>query len=76
MTDPFDLLPSDLAAAHALILAARAAPGWKAKRAQRAPKPIWLTLKQPGSSAEALIARLRLEIEKTATHALWRALGT
>ena len=63
MTDPFDSLPSDLAAAHALILAERAARVESQARAARAEANL-THAQATGSSAEALIARLRLEIEK------------
>ena len=60
MTGTIDSLPSDLAAAHALILAERAARVESQARAE-----VTLSYAQAtGSSAEALIARLRLEIEK------------
>lgn len=63
MTNAFDSLPSDLAAAHALILAERAARKESEVRAARADAD--LTHAQAAAfSAEALIARLRLEIEK------------
>ena len=63
MTDTFDSLPSDLAAAHALILAERAARMESQARAARAEATLSYA-QATGSSAEALIARLRLEIEK------------
>ena len=63
MTDTFDSLPSDLAAAHALILAERAARVESQARAARAEANL-THAQATGSSAEALIARLRLEIEK------------
>ena len=63
MTDPFDSLPSDLAAAHALILAERAARMESQARAASAEADL-AHAQATGSSAEALIARLRLEIEK------------
>jgi transposase len=63
VTDPFDSLPSDLAAAHALILAERAARMESQARAARAEADL-THAQATGSSAEALIARLRLEIEK------------
>ena len=63
MTDTFDSLPSDLAAAHALILAERAARVESQARAARAEATLSYA-QATGSSAEALIARLRLEIEK------------
>ena len=63
MTDTFDSLPSDLAAAHALILAERAARVESQARAARAEANL-THAQATGSSAEALIARLRLEIER------------
>jgi transposase len=63
VTDTFDSLPSDLAAAHALILAERAARVESQARAARAEADL-THAQATGSSAEALIARLRLEIEK------------
>ena len=63
MTDTFNSLPSDLAAAHALILAERAARVESQARAARAESNLSYA-QATGSSAEALIARLRLEIEK------------
>lgn len=63
MTDTFDSLPSDLAAAHALILAERAARMESQARAARAEATLSYA-QATGSSAEALIARLRFEIEK------------
>jgi len=63
VTDTFDSLPSDLAAAHALILAERAARVESQARAARAEANL-THAQATGSSAEALIARLRLEIEK------------
>jgi transposase len=51
VTSTFDSLPRDLAAAHALILAARAAADL-------------IHAQATASSADALIGRLRLEIEK------------
>jgi transposase len=63
VTDPFDSLPSDLAAAHALILAERAARMESQARAASAEADL-AHAQATGSSAEALIARLRLEIEK------------
>jgi transposase len=63
VTDTFDSLPSDLAAAHALILAERAARMESQARAARAEATLSYA-QATGSSAEALIARLRLEIEK------------
>jgi hypothetical protein len=63
MTGTIDSLPSDLAAAHALILAERAARVESQARAARAEATLSYA-QATGSSAEALIARLRLEIEK------------
>ncbi len=63
MTDTFDSLPSDLAAAHALILAERAARVESQARAARAEANL-THAHATASSADALIARLRLEIEK------------
>jgi transposase len=63
VTNTFDSLPSDLAAAHALILAERAARKESEARAARA--EAGLTHAQATAfSAETLIARLRLELEK------------
>ena len=63
MTNTLDSLPSDLVAAHALILAERAARLSSEARAAQA--EAGLTHAQAtASSADALIARLRLEIEK------------
>jgi transposase len=63
VTEAFDSLPSDLAAAHALILGERAARRESEARAARA--EVDLTRAQAtASSADALIAQLRLEIEK------------
>ena len=53
MTTPLDALPSDLAAAHAMILAERAARLSAEARANAA-----------SASADSMIAHLRLEIEK------------
>ena len=53
MTSSLDVLPSDLAAAHAMILAERAARMAAEARANATP-----------ASADVLIAHLRLEIEK------------
>jgi transposase len=61
--DTFDSLPSDLAAAHALILTERAARVEVQARAARAEANL-THAQATGSSAEALIARLRLEIER------------
>ncbi len=58
--DTFDSLPSDLTAAHALIRAERAARIESQARAEADLTHAQAT----ASSAEALIARLRLEIEK------------
>ena len=63
MPDTFDSLPSDLAAAHALILAERAARVESQARAARAEGNL-THAQATASSAEALIARLRLEIER------------
>ena len=63
MTNTFDSLPSDLAAAHALILAERAARRQSEARAARAEADL-THAQATASSAEALIARLKLEIEK------------
>ena len=63
MTDTFNSLPSDLAAAHALILAERAARVESQARAARAEANL-THAHATASSADALIARLRLEIEK------------
>jgi transposase len=63
VTDTFDSLPSDLAAAHALILAEHAARRQSEARATRAEADL-THAQATASSAEALIARLRLEIEK------------
>lgn len=63
MTNAFDSLPSDLAAAHALILAERAARKESEVRAARADADL-THAQATAFSAEALIARLRLEIEK------------
>ena len=63
MTNISDSLPSDLTAAHALLLAEQAAR--KESEARAAWAEADLTHAQPtASSADALIARLRLEIEK------------
>jgi transposase len=63
VTNTFDSLPSDLAAAYALILAERAARKESEARAARAEADLTHT-QATAFSAEALIARLRLEIEK------------
>jgi len=61
--DTFDSLPSDLAAAHALILAEGAARLDSEARAGRAEADL-IHAQATACSADALIARLRLEIEK------------
>jgi transposase len=63
VTNTFDSLPSDLAAAHALILAERAARRESEARAARAEADL-SHAHATALSADALIARLRLEIEK------------
>jgi transposase len=63
VTNTFDSLPSDLVAAHALILAERAARRQSEARAARADADL-ANAQATASSAEALIARLKLEIEK------------
>ena len=63
MTNPFDSLPSDLVAAHALILAERAVRMESQARAARAEADL-THAQATASSADALIARLKLEIEK------------
>jgi transposase len=63
VTNTFDSLPSDLAAAHALILAERAARRESELRADRAEGDL-SHAHATALSADALIARLRLEIEK------------
>jgi transposase len=63
VTNTFDSLPSDLAAAHALILAERTARKEGEARATRAEADL-AHAQATAFSAEALIARLRLEIEK------------
>ena len=63
MTNTFDSLPSDLAAAHALILTERTARSQSEARAARAEADL-THAQATASSADALIARLRLEIEK------------
>jgi transposase len=63
VTSTFDSLPSDLAAAHALILAERTARKESEARAARAEADL-THAQATAFSAEALIARLRLEIEK------------
>jgi transposase len=61
--DTFDSLPRDLAAAHTLILAERTARLESDERAARAAADL-IHAQATASSAEALIARLSLEIEK------------
>ena len=56
MTNTSDALPSDLAAAHAMILAERA-ERLEAEAAAARERAV-------SSSTDALIARLKLEIEK------------
>ena len=56
MTDAADQLPDDLASAHAMILAERAA--------RREAEAIAARAQAVNSHSDALIARLRLEIEK------------
>ena len=63
MTEASDSLPSDLAAAHATILAERAARLQSEARTTRAEADL-THAHATASSAEALIARLKLEIEK------------
>ena len=63
MTSTFDSLPRDLAAAHALILAERTARLESEEHAARAAADL-IHAQATASSADALIARLRLEIEK------------
>jgi hypothetical protein len=63
VTNTFDSLPSDLAAAHGLILAERAARKESEARAARAETDL-THAQATASSADALIARLKLEIEK------------
>ena len=63
MTNTFDSLPSDLVAAHALILAERAARRESEARAARAEADL-SHAHATALSADTLIARLRLEIEK------------
>ena len=63
MPDTFDSLPRDLAAAHALILAERTARLESEERAARAAADL-IHAQATASSADALIARLSLEIEK------------
>jgi transposase len=61
--DTFDSLPSDIAAAHALILAERVARWESEARAARAEADL-SHAQATACSADALIARLTLEIEK------------
>lgn len=56
MTDAADQLPDDLASAHAMILAERAA--------RREAEALAARAQAVNSHSDALIARLRLEIEK------------
>ena len=63
MTEASDSLPSDIAAAHAMILVERAARLQSEARAARAETDL-THAHATASSAEALIARLKLEIEK------------
>ena len=63
MTNTFDSLPSNLVAAHALILAERAARLSSEARAAQAQADL-THAQATASSADALIALLRLEIEK------------
>jgi len=63
VTETSDSLPSDLAAAHALILAERAARRESEARAMRVEADL-SHAHATASSADALIAMLRLEIEK------------
>ena len=63
MTNTFDSLPSDLAAAHALILAEQAGRRQSEARAARAEADL-THAQATASSADVLIARLNLEIEK------------
>lgn len=56
MTEPADQLPDDLASAHAMILAERAA--------RRDAEAVAARAQAMNSHSDALIARLRLEIEK------------
>ena len=63
MPDTFDSLPRDLAAAHALILAERTARLESEECAARAAADL-IHAQATASSADALIARLSLEIEK------------
>jgi hypothetical protein len=63
VTNTFDSLPSDLAAPHALILAERAARRQSEACPPRAEADLTYA-QATASSADALIARLELEIEK------------
>jgi transposase len=63
VTNAFDSLPSNLIAAHALILAERAARLSSEARAAQAQADL-THAQATASSADALIALLRLEIEK------------
>ena len=63
VTNTTDSLPSDLVSAHALILAERAARLSSEARAAQAETDL-THAQATASSADALIARLRLEIEK------------
>jgi transposase len=63
VTHTTDSLPSDLVSAHALILAERAARLSSEARASQAETDL-THAQATASSADALIARLRLEIEK------------
>ncbi|MFA1627705.1 IS66 family transposase, partial [Rhizobium mongolense] len=56
MTEAADQLPDDLASAHAMILAERAA--------RREAEAVAARAQAGNSHSDALIARLRLEIEK------------
>jgi transposase len=63
VTNTFDSLPSNLVAAHALILAERAARLSSEARAAQAQADL-THAQATASSADALIAQLRLELEK------------
>ncbi len=63
MTNTFDSLPSNLVAAHALILAERAARLSSEARAAQAQSDL-THAQATASSTDALIAQLRLELEK------------
>ena len=63
MTEASDSLPSDLAAAHALILAERAARLQSEARAARVEADL-THAHATASAADVLIARLKLEVEK------------